>query len=81
MKAIFKSHMSKFSHLIKQLARNMPEKQSRRAEVRKFCSKVFQIILTHKMTKSFLKTFDPDDHAVCETQLGEPFLALKKIEK
>ncbi|KAF9665861.1 hypothetical protein SADUNF_Sadunf16G0168800 [Salix dunnii] len=36
-KKIFKNHLQKLSHLIKELATNMPEKQSRRAEVRKFC--------------------------------------------
>ncbi|XP_021717215.1 myb-binding protein 1A-like protein [Chenopodium quinoa] len=77
-KTFLKAHTSKLSHLIKQLARHMPEKQSRRADVRKFCSKVFQIISTHNMTKSFLKTLEPDDHAACETHFGESFLALKK---
>lgn len=80
-KTFLKAHMSKLSHLIKQLARHMPEKPSRRADVRKFCGKVFQILSTHNMTKSFLKTLEPDDRAACESQFGESFLALKKVEK
>lgn len=78
-KTFLKAHMSKLSHLIKQLATHMPEKQSRRADVRKFCGKVFQTISTHNMTKSFLKTLEPDAHAACESQFGELFLALKKM--
>lgn len=77
-KKVLKGNLSKLGHLIKELATHMPEKQSRRSEVRKFCGKVFQMISTHNLTKPFLKTLDPDDHAACESQLGEPFLALKK---
>lgn len=80
-KRVLKAHMSKLSHLIKQLASHMPEKQSRRADVRKFCGKVFQIISTHNLTKSFIKTLEPDACAACESQFGEPFIALKKMEK
>ncbi|GAB4850061.1 hypothetical protein Ancab_029360 [Ancistrocladus abbreviatus] len=76
---ILKSHLAEFCRLIKELVMHMPEKQSRRADVRKFCNKVFQIVSTHNMAKLFLKTLEPDAHAACESQLGEPFLALKKV--
>ncbi|KAK4381305.1 Myb-binding protein 1A-like protein, partial [Sesamum angolense] len=77
-KMMLKNHLSKLSHLIKHLVTNMPEKQSRRADVRKFCGKVFQILTTYNLTSSFLKTLEPDGHTACETQLGDIFLALKK---
>ncbi|KAK9283879.1 hypothetical protein L1049_012134 [Liquidambar formosana] len=80
-KKILKSHLRRLRHLIKELVTNMPEKQSRRAEVRKFCGRVFQIVSTHNLNKSFLKDLDPDTQAVCESQLGELFVALKKLER
>ncbi|XP_051146638.1 rDNA transcriptional regulator pol5 [Andrographis paniculata] len=75
---MLKSHIPKLSHLIKYLVTNMPEKQSRRADVRKFCGKVLNIIVTFNMTASFLKSLEPDDYAACKSQLGEVFLALTK---
>ncbi|KAA8545689.1 hypothetical protein F0562_020860 [Nyssa sinensis] len=79
-KKILKTHLLKVCHLIKELVTNMPEKQSRRAEVRKFCGRVFQILTSLNMTASFLKALESDAHAACESQLGEMFLALKKLE-
>ena len=78
-KKMLKSHLPKFCLLIKVLVTKMPEKQARRAHVRKFCGKVFQIISTSNLTKSFLEDLPPDAHVACETQLGESFLALKKL--
>ncbi|CAI9781808.1 unnamed protein product [Fraxinus pennsylvanica] len=78
---MLKSHLPKICHLIKQLVTNMPEKQSRRADVRKFCTKIFQILTAHNLIASFLKALEPDGHAGCESQLGETFLALKKQER
>lgn len=80
-KKIVKSHLHKFCDLIKELVTNMPEKQARRAEVRKFCGKVLQIISTHNLNRSFLKNLDSDAHAACESQLGEHFVNLKKLER
>ncbi|KAM5548469.1 rDNA transcriptional regulator pol5 [Rosa sericea] len=80
LKKIMKSHLQKLCQLIEQLLTNMPEKQSRRAEVRKFCGKIFQMIATLKLSKSFLKNLAPDAHAKCESQLGDQFKNLKKIQ-
>lgn len=77
-KKVLKSHLPKLCHLIKELVNKMPEKQSRRAEVRKFCGKVFQIVSTLGLNKSFLKVLEVDAHGVCDSQLGDVFLALKK---
>ncbi|KAL2511984.1 DNA polymerase V family [Abeliophyllum distichum] len=79
-KKTLKSHLPKICHLIKHLVTNMPEKQSRRADVRKFCTKIFQILTTHNLSASLLKALEPDGHAACESQLGETFLAMKKQE-
>ncbi|XP_052191832.1 uncharacterized protein LOC127801057 isoform X2 [Diospyros lotus] len=74
-------HLPKLCHLIGELVSHMPEKHSRRAEVRKFCSKVFQIIRSLNLSESFLKALDSNAHAACESQLGELFLTLKKAER
>ncbi|GMH14296.1 hypothetical protein Nepgr_016137 [Nepenthes gracilis] len=75
---ILKHHLGNISHLVKEMVMRMPEKQSRRAEVRKFCGKIFQMLSTHNLAKSFLKTLEADAQAACETHLGDQFLALKK---
>lgn len=73
----WKDHLPKLSRLIKELVSNMPDKQSRRSEVRKFCSKVFQFVTKLDLTKSFLEALGADGEKICESQLGETFLALK----
>ncbi|KAL7157039.1 hypothetical protein ABFS83_02G050700 [Erythranthe nasuta] len=77
-KKMLKTHLPKLCHLIKHLVSNMPEKQTRRADVRKFCGKVFQILKTFELDASFLKSLEPEGHTACESQLGDVFLALKK---
>ncbi|GLT70330.1 hypothetical protein SLA2020_424240 [Shorea laevis] len=80
LKKIMKSHLQSLSHLIEALVTRMPTKQARRAEVRKFCGKVFEIISALDLTKSFLKRLGMDAHTACESQLGEVFLKLKRLE-
>ncbi|KZV29182.1 DNA polymerase V [Dorcoceras hygrometricum] len=80
-KKMLKSHIPKLCSLIKHMATNMPEKQSRRADVRRFCGKVFQILTTCNLSSSFLKCLEPDGHASCESQFGDVFLALKRREQ
>ncbi|KAM7474805.1 hypothetical protein LguiB_022048 [Lonicera macranthoides] len=80
-KKMMKSYVPKFCHLIKELVTNMPEKQARRAEVRKFCGRVFQILKTLNLTAVFLKKLEPEAHTACESQLGELFLAVKKQDQ
>uniref|UniRef100_A0A6M2F4L6 DNA polymerase V n=1 Tax=Populus davidiana TaxID=266767 RepID=A0A6M2F4L6_9ROSI len=79
-KKILKNHLQKLSHLIKELVTKMPEKQSRRAEVRKFCGKVFRYVSTYDLTKCFLKYLGPEAEAACESQLGELYLNFKEVE-
>lgn len=73
-----KSNLPQLCNLIKELVTNMPEKQSRRADVRKFCSKVLQILTSLNLTTSFLKALESDARAACESQLGDAFLAFVK---
>ncbi|XP_073027646.1 uncharacterized protein [Primulina eburnea] len=80
-KKMLKSHLPKLCSLINHMVTNMPEKQSRRADVRRFCGKVFQILTTCNLSSSFLKALEPDGHVSCESQLGDVFLALKKREQ
>lgn len=79
-KKIMKTHLQKLSHLIKQLVAKMPEKQVRRAQVRKFCGRIFQMVSALKLTKSLLKGLGPDGQTACESALGDLFLNLKKSE-
>ncbi|XP_016539372.2 rDNA transcriptional regulator pol5 [Capsicum annuum] len=68
------SHLTKLGSLVNVLLKNMPEKASRRADVRKFCGKVIQFLTDPKLRTSFLKALEPD----CEAQLTEMFPILKK---
>lgn len=77
---ILKSHLPQLRQLVTQLALNMPDKQARRADVRKFCNKVFHILTSCKMASSFLKDLEPDAHAALESQFHDTFLALGKKE-
>ncbi|GKV26597.1 hypothetical protein SLEP1_g35866 [Rubroshorea leprosula] len=79
-KKIMKGHLQSLSHLIQALVIRMPTKQSRRAEVRKFCGKMFEMISAHDVIKSFLKRLGTDAYTACESQLGEFSLKLKRLE-
>ncbi|KAJ0047079.1 hypothetical protein Pint_04011 [Pistacia integerrima] len=79
-KKALKSRLRNLSRLIKELGTHMPEKQSRKSEVRKFCSKIFQMVSSLNLTKSFLKDLTPDALAAYESELGDAFLNLKKVE-
>ncbi|KAK7246687.1 hypothetical protein RIF29_41557 [Crotalaria pallida] len=81
LKKILKSNLDKLSHLMKELVTNMPSKQARRAEVRKFCIRAFEILSKHNLTKSFVKNLAPDAQAALEAQLGERFTSLKKQQE
>ncbi|XP_071696370.1 uncharacterized protein [Rutidosis leptorrhynchoides] len=76
-KKMVKTHIPELCGLIKELLTNMPEKQAKRAEVRKFCSKIFNIISTLKLSALLLDRLEKDVQSVCETQIGKAFLDLK----
>lgn len=79
LKKILKSHLSNLCRLIEVLVTNKPEKQSRRAEVRKFCGKIFSFVSVTDLAKSFLKSLEPKVHEMCESQFGDQFINLKKL--
>ncbi|CAN4107855.1 unnamed protein product [Withania somnifera] len=68
------SHLAKLGHLVNVLLKNMPDKASRRADVRKFCGKVIQVLTDPNLRPLFLKALEPD----CEAQLKDMFPVLKK---
>lgn len=74
-----KGNLPNLSHLIKELVTNMPEKQARRADVRKFCTKIFQLVSSLNLTKSFLKDLPAEADTACQAQLGDVYLNLKKL--
>ncbi|KAI3439230.1 uncharacterized protein J3R85_004946 [Psidium guajava] len=80
-KKLVKNYLKKLGHLAGEMVKNMPKKQSRRAEVRKFCGRVFQIVSSLNLTKPFLKDLAPEAQAACESQLGELFTNFRKIER
>ncbi|KAK2983205.1 hypothetical protein RJ640_018550 [Escallonia rubra] len=76
-KKMLESHLPKLCHLIKELVTNMPKKPSRRAEVRKFCERVFEILRDHDLSTSFLTSLEPETADACKSHLGGAFLALE----
>ncbi|MCD7451609.1 hypothetical protein HAX54_012871 [Datura stramonium] len=68
------SHLTKLGCLVNALLKNMPDKASRRADVRKFCGKVIQVLTDLNLRALFLKPLEPD----CEEKLSDMFPALKK---
>lgn len=68
------SHLAKLGCLVNALLKNMPDKASRRADVRKFCGKVLQVLTDPNLRALFLEALVPD----CEAQLIDMFPVLKK---
>lgn len=77
---ILKSHLPKLCCVIEKLVRKMPEKQSRRAEVRKFCLMALKVVSDYNLNACFLQELSKDARTACETQLGQPFLCLYNKE-
>ncbi|XP_059313830.1 rDNA transcriptional regulator pol5 isoform X1 [Lycium ferocissimum] len=68
------SYLAKLGCLVNALLKNMPDKASRRADVRKFCGKVIQVLTDPNPRALFLRALEPD----CEAQLTDMFPVLKK---
>lgn len=77
----FKAHLSLICDLIQQLLIKLPEKQSRRAEVRRFCARTLQAVSMLKLNKPFIKALKPEAYTACESQLGDLFLPFKRPAK
>ncbi|XP_076929622.1 uncharacterized protein LOC143594119 [Bidens hawaiensis] len=71
-------NLSRIGNLIKELVTNMPEKQAKRAEVRKFCGKIFSHLTTYKLSTGFLDLLEPEVQLTCENQIGKAFVDLKQ---
>ncbi|GMI83744.1 hypothetical protein like AT5G64420 [Hibiscus trionum] len=80
VKKFLKSHLQSLGQLIATLVTKMPEKKSRKTEVHKCCDKIFQMITSLDLTKTFLKCLGPDALSACESQLGPVFLKLKNLK-
>ncbi|XP_015061041.1 rDNA transcriptional regulator pol5 [Solanum pennellii] len=68
------SHLAKLGCLVNVLLKNMPDKASRRADVRKFFGKVIQVLTDVELRALFLKALEPD----CEAQLKDMFPVLNQ---
>ncbi|CAI9104153.1 OLC1v1002776C1 [Oldenlandia corymbosa var. corymbosa] len=75
---ILRNHLPQIYHLIKDVVTNMEKDQSRRADVRKSCGKVFQILNRQNLMPLFLNSIEPDVRAACQSHLGDVFLAFEK---
>jgi len=80
-KKILKNSLDKLSHLMKELATNLPSKAARRSEVQKFYVKALEILSKLNLTKHYFKALAPDTEAALAAQLGDQFITLKKLEK
>ncbi|XP_008811975.2 rDNA transcriptional regulator pol5-like [Phoenix dactylifera] len=78
---LLKRHLHALCELIQELLSNLPEKQSRRVEVRRFCTRVLHAVSTLSLNKSFLKALKPETYFLCESQLGDAFLPFKMPTK
>ncbi|KAJ4964300.1 hypothetical protein NE237_024239 [Protea cynaroides] len=76
-----KEQMASLCDLLEKLLMKMPEKQSRRAGVRRFCGQILNSVLKLHLKKSFIGSLTPDAYAACESQLGDTFLPFKTQEQ
>lgn len=67
---IWNSHLTRLCHLIEVLVTNKPEKQSRRAEVRKFCGRIFHYLKNLALAEPFLNSLNQEARALCQSQIG-----------
>ncbi|XP_020253656.1 DNA polymerase V-like [Asparagus officinalis] len=74
---LLKKHMPALCDLIQVLLSQLPEKQSRRAEVRRFCTRALNVISALDLRKPFLKVLKPEARSLCESHLGNVFLPFK----
>lgn len=72
-----KSHFPQICELIQKLLVKFPEKQAKRAIVRRFCALVFDGVSVLGLEEKFLKSLNPDTCAACESHLGNLFDTLK----
>lgn len=75
---LLKKHIPALCNLIHVLLSQLPERESRRAEVRRFCSRALSTISALNLKKPFLKALKPEAYSLCETHLGNAFLPFKK---
>ncbi|KAK1268737.1 hypothetical protein QJS04_geneDACA006466 [Acorus gramineus] len=73
---MLKQHLPALCELFQKVLTN--EDHLKRAELRRHCAKVLQVIVALNLKKSFLKALTPDAYAACESHLGQNFLPFKK---
>ncbi|KAJ4757383.1 DNA polymerase V [Rhynchospora pubera] len=77
---LVKKHLKIICELIGKLLTNMPQKQSRRADVRRFCTRVLNVVSGLKLNKKFIERLTPEVCTLCEAQLGAAFKPFKTEE-
>ncbi|XP_078169709.1 uncharacterized protein LOC144564074 [Carex rostrata] len=78
---LVKKHLKIICGLIGELLTNFPRKQSRRADVRRFCTRVLNIVSGLHLNKKFVEALKPEVCALCEVQLGAAFNPFKTETK
>ncbi|PKA55156.1 DNA polymerase phi subunit [Apostasia shenzhenica] len=71
---LLKAHLPALCGLIQQLLTNLPGKPSRRAEVRRFCTRALLAVSALNLKKSFRRAMNPEAFSVLEAQLGNAAL-------
>jgi DNA polymerase phi len=74
---LVKKHLKVICELIGGLLTNLPQKQSRRADVRRFCTRVLNVVSGLKLNKKFVEALKPEVCVLCEAQLGAAFKTFK----
>ena len=74
---LLKKNLPAFCDLIQVLLSQLPEKQSRRAEVRRFCTRALTTVSVLNLKKPFLKVLKPEAHSLCESHLENAFRPFK----
>ncbi|KAJ3683162.1 hypothetical protein LUZ60_013389 [Juncus effusus] len=70
---LVKKNLSAICELFGELLVKLPEKQSRRADVRRFCNRALSLVSGLNLNKPFVKGLKPEVYALCEKQLGVAF--------
>jgi len=77
---LLKKHLSTLCDLIQVLLSRLPEKQSRRAEARRFCTRALTTVSVLNLKKPFLKALKPETLSLCESHLENAFLRFKTTQ-
>jgi DNA polymerase phi len=74
---LVKKHLKVICELIGGLLTNLPQKQSRRADVRRSCTRLLNVVSGLNLNKKFIEALNTEVYTLCEAQLGAAFKPFK----